>query len=89
MTRKICFQAKSLSGLEKIILKKSHGKIDLTKYNSKWQDLIDLLLKIDDKERPDINEVYKYINNEFKELKIDNDIICMTSKKNIFHFLFS
>ena len=89
LTRKICFQAKSLSGLEKIILKKSHGKIDLTKYNSKWQDLIDLLLKIDDKERPDINEVYKYINNEFKELKIDNDIICMTSKKNIFHFLFS
>ena len=89
LTRKICFQAKSLSGLEKNILKKSHGKIDLTKYNSKWQDLIDLLLKIDDKERPDINEVYKYINNEFKELKIDNDIICMTSKKNIFHFLFS
>ena len=89
MTRKICFQAKSLSGLEKNILKKSHGKIDLTKYNSKWQDLIDLLLKIDDKERPDINEVYKYINNEFKELKIDNDIICMTSKKNIFHFSFS
>ena len=38
-----------------------NGKIDLNLYNPKWQNLIDLLLKNDYHQRPDINEVYQYI----------------------------
>ncbi len=35
--------------------------IDNNKYNEKWQNLINLLLKIDYHERPHIEEVYEYI----------------------------
>ena len=50
-------------------------KIDLSKYNSKWQELIDLLLNKDYHNRPTIEEVYiKYIK--------ENKIIISTEIEN-------
>ena len=66
-TFNICFESESLLGLVNAILEKNHGKIDLKKYNLKWQNLIDLLLKKDYKERPNIDEVYNYVNNILKK----------------------
>ena len=40
-------------------------KIDKNYYNKKWQYLIDLLLKVDYHKRPDIEEVYEFINDRF------------------------
>ena len=47
-----------------------HGKINLNKYNSEWQDLIDSLLQTDPKKRPNIEDVYDKVN-EMKD-KIPN-----------------
>ena len=41
-----------------------NGKIDTNIYNPKWQNLLDLLLNINSKIRPNIDEVYKYIKDE-------------------------
>ena len=60
-TLEVCFESKSLYGFVDKIINKPHGKININNYNSKWQDLIDLLLKKDYRERPNINEVYKSI----------------------------
>ena len=38
-------------------------RIDTDKYNPKWQELIDLLLKKDYHERPDIEEIYNMIKD--------------------------
>jgi serine/threonine protein kinase len=38
-------------------------KIDSELYNGKWQNLIDLLLKTESKERPNIEEVIQYISD--------------------------
>jgi hypothetical protein len=46
-----------------------YGIIDNNKYNSKWQDLIDLLLKKDYNERPNIDEIYNFLIKEFKNIK--------------------
>ena len=46
--------------LDKIIDNKE-GKINKYIYKEKWQDLIDLLVKKEHNERPDIKEVYNYI----------------------------
>jgi hypothetical protein len=43
-----------------------YGIINNNKYNSKWQDLIDLLLKKDYNERPNIDEIYNFLIKEFK-----------------------
>ena len=75
-TLNVCFESKSLFGFVDKILNKQHGKINLKKYNSKWQDLIDLLLNKQYNKRPEIDEVYKLIQNvniynlEFKGNKI-------------------
>ena len=63
-------------------------KIDENLYNPKWQELIDSLLQIEYKNRPDINKVIKFIfcedlrkldedtfqsvENKFKEINLDN-----------------
>ena len=76
ITLKVCFESKSRFGFMDNITKKSHGKIDLKKYNSKWQDLIDLLLKKNYRERPNISQVYSllidYKNIFRKEKEKDN-----------------
>ena len=66
-TLNACFESKSLFGFVNKILNEKHGKIDLNKYNNKWQNLIDLLLKKKYKERPNIDEVYELLNKERKE----------------------
>ena len=81
LTLKICFDGKDLSSIPKILSGK-HGTIDINKYNPKWQDLINLLLKLDYKERPDIEWVYNFIR---KELNPDNKIIKSPEKVLIGH----
>ena len=61
LTLSVCFESKGLYGIIDKIVNKPHGKIDTNKYNHKWQDIIDLLLKKDYKKRPNINEVYNLI----------------------------
>ena len=79
LTLNYCFENENLFGLFNQIINEKHGTIDINKYSPKWQRLIDLLLAKDYKERPDINEVYNYLNNEFKDLysnqKNNNEII--------------
>ena len=65
-TLNICFKTKSIYGYVNKIVEGYHGTIDIKKYNSKWQKLIDLLLKKDYKKRPNIDEVYNYLNNSLK-----------------------
>ena len=77
-TLEVCFQSGSLIGLCNKIVYEPHGKINLNYYHKELQDLIDLLLKKNYKERPDINEVYSIIT---KNKKIAN------SKKNDKSFL--
>ena len=72
-TLEVCFQSESLLGLCNKIVYQPHGKINLNYYHKELQELIDLLLKKNYKERPDINEVYSIIT---KNKKIQN------SKKN-------
>ena len=69
-TLNICFKTKSIYGYVNKIVEGNHGKIDTNKYNSKWQKLIDQLLKKNYKTRPNIDEVYNYLNNSLKNDKI-------------------
>ena len=71
-TLNVCFESKSLFGFVDKIVNKPHGKINTKMYNSKWQDLIDLLLKKNYKNRPDINQVYELLINIDNE-KIKNE----------------
>ena len=53
-------------------------KIDLDFYNENLQNIIDLLLKVDDKQRPNVEEVYKFIIKkitleEFKKMSAPDD----------------
>ena len=57
------------------VIDKKDGKININIYNPKWQKLIDLLLQKDYNKRPDIDKVYKFINDEIK-LK-NNEIIIL------------
>ena len=95
LTLKICFENEGLYGLINIIINEKHGKIDLNKYNHKWQDLIDLLLKKEYKVRPNINKVVNFLKNEIKEKiaknnnlkfniinKIDKMSICSDNNDN-------
>lgn len=69
-----------------------YGKIDINLYNSKWQDLIDLLLKKDYNERPNIDDIYNFLKKELNNItqkliriRISNDEIRNIQKqgKNI------
>ena len=44
-----------------IIIGHQKVQIDKNKYNKNWEDLINLLTKMDYNERPNINEVINYI----------------------------
>ena len=63
LTRKLSFEGKNLSCIPKITSVK-HGIIDTNKYNSKWQELIDLLLKLNYNDRPDIEWSYNFIKKD-------------------------
>ena len=53
-----CFDSPTLLGIANKIINRQHEKIDTKIYNSEWQNFIDLLLKKNYEERPDINQVY-------------------------------
>ena len=63
------------------------GKIDINIYNSKWQNLLDLLLNNDYKKRPNIDEVYKYIKDEIilNDNSINNNIQLNNNKLEEFN----
>ena len=69
-TLKCCFDCENYLGLFNKIINEKHDKINIEYYSSELQDLIDLLLKKDYKERPDIKIVYNkimdYKNNILK-----------------------
>jgi serine/threonine protein kinase len=69
-TKEVCFYCQNTLGSFNKILEGNHDKINLKIYSPEWQDLIDLLLKTDPNERPDIEEVYNKIkklkNNDYK-----------------------
>ena len=101
LTLNVCFESKCLFGFVDKILNKSHGKIDINKYNSKWQNIIDLLLKKDYKERPNIGDVFqsiidmekkfciKMINkNELADLENKGKVLFRANSKIIFNLLF-
>ena len=52
-----CFECKNIVGLHNKIINEFHKKIDLKIYEHELQNLIDLLLKKNHRERPNINEV--------------------------------
>ena len=80
-TLEVCFQSESLLGFVENIINKEHGKIDLNKYNHKWQDVIDLLLKKKHNERPDIDEIYQILIDLNKDNKEENDSFEYNSDK--------
>ena len=84
-TFNICFESSCLFGFVNKITEGKHGKIDMNKYNLKWQNLIDLLLIKNYKERPNIEEVYNYLNNDIKEV-ISKNIINEDNKIKIGDF---
>ena len=83
LTMKITFEGKNLSSIPKITSGK-HGTIDTNKYNSKWQELIDLLLKLDYNDMPDIEWIYNFIIKELSVNKPKNEerFFRRDSKKN-------
>ena len=70
-TLKKCFDANNLLNLAKKIISGVHGKIDLNFYKDNLQNIIDLLLKEDYKQRRNVEEVYKLVTKKItmEELK--------------------
>ena len=71
LTLNYCFESNSKNMkelIDKIILGQ-HGKINLEKYNKKWQDLIDMILTNDLNKRANINQIIDYIINKLYEIK--------------------
>ena len=56
-----CFDSNNIIELAKKIDSGNHGKIDLNYYNYYLQNIIDLSLKRDDKERPNIEDINELI----------------------------
>ena len=75
-TLNICFDSNNIFELANKINSGIHGKIDLNYYNDYLQDIIDLCLKKNDKERPNIEHINELISEEltlaqFKKLSIN------------------
>ena len=77
-TLKMCFDeddSESLEGLLRLykkIEKGEHEEINLQFYKPELQKLIDSLLKVDYKKRPDINEIYDLVFEYNKKFIIEN-----------------
>ena len=74
----IIYELLTLKKYYNIKNKKEAIKIDIDIYNQNWLKLIDLTLKDDYNQRPNIEEIYNYINSEI----IKNEIICTYNKKD-------
>ena len=70
-----CFASNNIINLIGQINSGVHGKIDLNYYTARLQNLIDLMIKKEDKERPNIEEVIKldssYTLDEYKKIAIN------------------
>ena len=80
-TLECCFESEFVLGLCNKIINERHGKINNIFYKPELQNFIDLLLKKDYKERPDIKSIFVYATKNFssnnnlnlqKNLYIDN-----------------
>ncbi len=60
LTLNYCFK-NAIEMINKVGSDIRYGYIENNKYNHKWQELIDLLLKKDYNKRPSIDEVYKFL----------------------------
>ena len=73
-TLKPCFDPSNGFAMVNKIISGDYEKISLKKYGTDWQDLIDSLLQIEPKNRPDIEDVYHKVNELKKKIpKMDND----------------
>ena len=72
-----CFGDNNLITVINRIKEGVHGKINLEKYSSDWQDLIDSLLQKEPEKRPNIEDVYNKVN----ELKNKNSEMNDDKKK--------
>ena len=61
-------------------IKNENRNINIDIYNQKWQKLIDLTLNEDYHKRPNIEEIYNYIEKEISNNK--NEITCIYYKRN-------
>ena len=72
LTLNLCFGCVFIGGLIQDINKNNHGTIDTNIYNKEWQNIIDLLLKKDYHERPEIDEVINKIKKIKESIKPSN-----------------
>ena len=72
LTLNLCFGCANIERLIQDIMKNNHGTIDANIYNKEWNNIIDLLLKIDYNERPEINEVINRIKKIKESIKPSN-----------------
>ncbi len=72
LTLNLCFGCNNILRLIQDIMKNNHGTIDTNIYNKEWQNIIDLLLKIDYHERPEIDEVINKIKKIKESIKPSN-----------------
>ena len=71
----VCFYCEFPFGLLEKIKNCDYDKSNLKKYDKKQENLINLLLQKDQKDRPDINTVNEIISNmDFKEFNIEKNI---------------
>ncbi len=98
LTLKICFYDENLYALYDKIVNRNYENINLKEYNSKWENLINLLLQKNPNQRPDIKE----INNLIEKINIGNNNLIIKNNdetlkiisygtfidKNKFNFLF-
>ena len=72
LTLNLCFGCNNILRLIQDIMKNNHGTIDTNIYNKEWQNIIDLLLKKDYHERPEIDEVINKIKKIKESIKPSN-----------------
>ena len=75
LTLNICFECDYELGLINKIINGEYDKININIYDNEYQKLIDLLLNVNQENRPDINEVLQIINNIENKLKNRNNKI--------------
>ena len=67
-----CFDCTNIFGAMKNITNSNHGEIDTNIYNIEWQNIIDLLLKANSNERPEIDKIINMIKNIKQSFTISN-----------------
>ena len=72
-TLNICFESDYEIGLVNKITEGNYDKNKLREYNSEWINLIELLLKIDKNDRPNINEVYEKLDSGLNKISNNYD----------------